>query len=106
MRRAPPWKARPRSTGPESLLGAIAVMSHHRWSVSLSAALLFALPGDAMAQTMGRLDFTRLIAHWAEYSDPGYLSFIEDTKPEIAQVGFYGAHFWSLAHTAFGNGYP
>ena len=51
-------------------------------------------------------EFTRLIAHWAGYSDPGYLSFVEDAKPDIAQVGFYGAHFWSLADTAFGKGYP
>ena len=32
--------------------------------------------------------------------------FVDDAKPEVAQVGFYGAHFWSLADTAFGNGYP
>jgi hypothetical protein len=24
----------------------------------------------------------------------------------VAQVGFYGAHFWSLAHTPHGKGYP
>ncbi len=51
-------------------------------------------------------DFTRLVAHWAEYADPEYLRFIGDAKPEIAQIGFYGAHFWSLAHTAHGGGYP
>src|SRR2546423_13455233 len=53
-----------------------------------------------------RLEFTRLIAHWAGYADPGYLRFVDDVKPEVAQVGFYGAHFWSLADTAFGKGYP
>lgn len=53
-----------------------------------------------------RLEFTRLVAHWAEYADPAYLPFIEEARPEIAQVGFYGGHFWSLAHTAFGDGYP
>jgi len=53
-----------------------------------------------------RLSFTRLIAHWAGYADPGYLPFVEDAKPEIVQVGFYGAHFWSLADTPFGGGYP
>jgi hypothetical protein len=47
-----------------------------------------------------------MVAHWAEYSDPGYLSFIEGAKPEIVQVGFYGAHFRSLAYTPFGIGYP
>jgi hypothetical protein len=46
------------------------------------------------------------VAHWAEYGDPGYLSFIEEAQPEVAQLGFYGAHFWSLAHTPHYNGYP
>jgi hypothetical protein len=53
-----------------------------------------------------RFEFTRLIAHWAGYADPGYLPFVDDAKPEVAQVGFYGAHFWSLADTPFGSGYP
>lgn len=53
-----------------------------------------------------RLEFTRMVAHWAEYSDPGYIPFIEEAKPEIAQVGFYGGHFWSLAATPYGSGYP
>ena len=53
-----------------------------------------------------RYEFTRLIAHWAGYADPGYLSFVDDAKPEVVQVGFYGAHFWSLAGTAHGGGYP
>jgi hypothetical protein len=53
-----------------------------------------------------RLEFTRLIAHWSGYADPGYLPFVEDVKPEVAQVGFYGAHFWSLADTPQGSGYP
>jgi hypothetical protein len=53
-----------------------------------------------------RFEFTRMIAHWSDYADPGYLSFVDDAKPEVVQVGFYGAHFWSLAHTRFGSGYP
>jgi hypothetical protein len=53
-----------------------------------------------------RPEFTRMVAHWAEYADPQYLSFIEDARPEVVQVGFYGAHFWSLAHTPHGKGYP
>ncbi len=53
-----------------------------------------------------RPEFTTLVAHWAEYADPGYLPFLEAAKPDIAQVGFYGAHFWSLAHTPHGKGYP
>lgn len=62
------------------------------------------LAGTALAGQP--FEFTRMVAHWADYSDPGYLVFIDDTKPEVAQVGFYGAHFWSLADTAFGGGYP
>lgn len=53
-----------------------------------------------------RVEFTRMVAHWAEYADPGYLTFIDEARPEIAQVGFYGGHFWSLAHTPHGKGYP
>ena len=75
-------------------------------TLALGASILHFLTPPAQAQTNPRLEFTRLIAHWDDYSDPGYLSFIEDARPEIVQVGFYGAHFWSLAHTAFGNGYP
>jgi hypothetical protein len=53
-----------------------------------------------------RVEFTRLVAHWDEYGTPDYLRFIDEARPEIAQVGFYGAHFWSLAHTPHGKGYP
>src|ERR1041385_8847876 len=67
-----------------------------------ACCLLFA--GAAHARE--RLEFTRMIAHWSGYADPGYLPFVDDVKPEVAQVGFYGAHFWSLADTPFGSGYP
>ena len=52
------------------------------------------------------LQFTTLVAHWSDYEKPDYLKFIEEAQPEIAQVGFYGAHFWSLAHTPQYSGYP
>jgi hypothetical protein len=58
------------------------------------------------AQDPAKFEATRLVAHWAEYADPDYLKFIEDAQPDIAQVGFYGAHFWSLSHTAEHGGYP
>jgi hypothetical protein len=58
------------------------------------------------AQAAERLEFTRMVAHWDAYSDPAYLAFIEEAKPELVQVGFYGAHFWSLADTPYGKGYP
>jgi hypothetical protein len=50
------------------------------------------------AEKPKRLEFTRLIAHWEHYVDPGYLKFVEDAQPEIVQVGFYGGDFWSLGH--------
>jgi len=54
-----------------------------------------------------RFEFTRMIAHWSGYQDAeAYLSFVDDAQPEMAQIGFYGAHFWSLAHTPFYKGYP
>ncbi len=51
-------------------------------------------------------EFTRMVAHWAAYGDPDYLKFIEEAEPEVAQIGFYGAHFWSLVHTPQFGGYP
>src|SRR6266516_3790679 len=71
----------------------------------LRAALCCALVGRA-GFAAERFEFTRMVAHWSDYADPGYLSFIEEAKPEVVQVGFYGAHFWSLADTPFGGGYP
>ncbi|MFN0199617.1 MAG: hypothetical protein ACKVT0_22925, partial [Planctomycetaceae bacterium] len=54
-----------------------------------------------------RFEFTRMIAHWDAYSDVhDYLAFVDEIQPEVAQVGFYGAHFWSLAHTPQYAGYP
>ena len=53
-----------------------------------------------------RAEFTRMIAHWAEYADDDYLKFVEEARPEICQVGFYGGHFYGLAHTPQYKGYP
>lgn len=53
-----------------------------------------------------RFEFTRMVAHWDRYGDPEYLNFIREAQPEVAQVGFYGAHFWSLGHTPQFSGYP
>src|SRR5216110_2948871 len=53
-----------------------------------------------------RSEFNRLIAHWAEYADPDYLKFVEEARPEVCQIGFYGGHFYSLAHTPQYKGYP
>lgn len=65
---------------------------------------LFSLCSSARAAD--RFEFTRMLAHWDGYADPGYLPFIEAAQPEVVQVGFYGAHFYSLAHTKEGAGYP
>jgi len=64
---------------------------------------LSALPAPAQQKDNW---FNTIVAHWAEYSDPQYLPFLGEAKPEIAQVGFYGLTFYSLAHTPFGKGYP
>ena len=52
------------------------------------------------------LEFTTMIAHWANYDDPEYLPFVREAKPELAQIGFYGAHYWSLGNTKYGQRYP
>jgi len=67
---------------------------------------LFAFAGVSLADERPPFRFNRMFAHWAEYDSPDYLSFVDDTKPELVQVGFYGGHFYSLAHTPFGKGYP
>ncbi len=72
----------------------------------VSLLFLLLISGPVAAAPPHRLEFTRMVAHWANYGDPGYLSFIEDAEPEIAQLGFYGGHFWSLAHTPQYAGYP
>lgn len=58
------------------------------------------------AEPAPRFEFTRLVAHWHEYDHADYLKFIEEAQPDVAQFGFYGAHFYSLAHTPAGKGYP
>ena len=54
-----------------------------------------------------RTEFTRMMAHWSQYDDAeAYLEFIAEAQPELVQLGFYGGHFWSLAHTPQFGGYP
>ena len=55
-------------------------------------------PPDNSRSDPQRLEFTRMIVHWTRYVEPGYLDFVQEAEPEIAQVGFYGADFWSIAH--------
>lgn len=76
------------------------------WRTRLASLfVLFALAVTGVAQPP-RLEFRRMIAHWTDYADPAYLDFVGEAQPEIVQVGFYGAHFWSLAHTPQYKGYP
>src|SRR4051812_28817893 len=70
------------------------------------ALLIGCLWLESTIRAAPQLEFTRMVAHWAGYADPGYLPFIDDVKPEIAQVGFYGGHFWSLVDTTSYAGYP
>src|SRR5262245_29287109 len=72
----------------------------------LSCWWMMWLAANPLAAQPPRLAFHRLVAHWDAYHLPEYRVFIREARPEIAQVGFYGGHFWSLAHTPHGKGYP
>ncbi len=74
--------------------------------IGLAVTLLLSAAVLPAADLPPRVEFTRLIAHFAEYHSPEYLRFVDEVQPEIAQVGWYGAHFYSLAHTPHGAGYP
>src|SRR6185503_4214560 len=73
---------------------------------ALCALLVLLTTLSVSAQDSARFEFTRLVAHWAGYGDTNYVNFIADAQPEVAQVGFYGGHFWSLVHTPHYGGYP
>jgi hypothetical protein len=73
----------------------------------LGMLVLFAQSPHVSAQgSRPRAEFTRMIAHWAEYADPDYLKFVEEARPQVCQIGFYGGHFYSLVHTPQYKGYP
>ncbi len=72
------------------------------WIASSSASLFAAEP----AAGAKRHEFTTMIAHLSGYREPGYIEFIRDARPDVAQFGFYGAHFWGLVHTPQYGGYP
>jgi hypothetical protein len=74
--------------------------------VLLISGLSLVFANRSMADEPRRLEFTRMVAHWSDYADPDYLAFIDEAQPEVVQVGFYGGHFWSLAHTPQFKGYP
>src|SRR5262245_2561652 len=74
----------------------------------LASSLLFLIVAATAAypQPAPRLEFRCMVAHSTDYADPEYLKFIDEAKPEIVQVGFYGGHFYSLVHTPQYKGYP
>lgn len=81
----------------------------NRFSIQhlLLLSLWFLISARLSAAEPPRFEFTRMIAHWDAYGDDkNYLSFVDECQPEVAQVGFYGAHFWSLGHTDQYGGYP
>lgn len=63
-------------------------------SQRLCLAFAFLFAATAQAEPPRRVEFTRLMDHLVGYTDPGYLKFIEDVKPEVVQVGWYGAHMY------------
>jgi hypothetical protein len=74
---------------------------------ALVGSLLLSFSSASAQAPRPRFEFTRMIAHWDAYGQRDkYLSFVADAEPEVAQVGFYGAHFYSLAHLPEGAGYP
>ena len=44
-----------------------------------------------------RLEFSRMLVHWRQYTDPGYLAFVDEVQPEVVQAGTYGVDFWAFA---------
>jgi hypothetical protein len=72
----------------------------------LAVALVLLWTSGLIAQEAPRVEFTRLIAHWHQYDHADYLPFVEESQPQIVQLGEYGAHFYSLVHTPVYKGYP
>ena len=70
-----------------------------------SALLVFVLAGRG-GLAAEPLEFTRMFAHWDGYAGDDYLPFVAEARPQLVQLGFYGAHFWSLADTPDYAGYP
>ena len=74
-----------------------------KWVALLLVSLLLGVHPAISAEPFW---FNTLIANWTDYGSPEYLDFVGEAKPQVAQVGFYGVTFYSVAHTTFGKGYP
>ncbi|MDX1945160.1 MAG: hypothetical protein SFU86_07120 [Pirellulaceae bacterium] len=78
-------------------------------TIGLFGTMLFSIPWATTAAeptSQPRYEFTRMLAHWAEYGNPDYLPFVLEAEPDLVQLGFYGGHFYSLVHTPAYKGYP
>ena len=65
----------------------------HLASFSVLAFFLVSLDlvaGAEAKEERRHFEFTRMLAHWANYADPGYLAFVDETKPALVQLGFFG----------------
>ncbi len=92
-------------------MGITVNLRHNRGcAVGLSAVLVClstVMVADAWsADPVPRFEFTRMVAHWHRYDHADYLPFLREARPDVVQLGFYGGHFWSLAHTKAFGGYP
>ena len=77
-------------------------MNHKVAAIIPLAAVLAACsqPGQQVVTTASppRLEFSRMLVHWSQYIDPGYLSFVDEVQPEVVQAGFM-AWIFGLSRT-------
>ena len=50
--------------------------------------------------------FNRYVALLAMAGDPAFVSFLEEARPQVVQMGFYGPQLYALGDTELGSGYP
>ena len=50
--------------------------------------------------------FNRYVALLAMAGDPAFISFLEEARPQVVQMGFYGPQLYALGDTELGSGYP
>ena len=50
--------------------------------------------------------FNRYVALLAMAGDPAFISFLEEARPQVVQMGFYGPQLYAFGDTELGSGYP
>ena len=50
--------------------------------------------------------FNRYVALLAMAGDPAFTSFLEEARPQVVQMGFYGPQLYAFGDTELGSGYP